>query len=213
MSVLLSNVVSDPRICRSEKGRHKQVALSADKASGKSVKQESANRMSFITLSLGSNQQPHRHLTQALDALAEHFGELQLSPVYESEAVGFDGDNFLNMAVALNSELPLWSIRDVLKAIEDRNGRDRTQKKFSGRTLDIDILTCDDLLGEFDGVVLPRPEITENAFVLKPLADICPSRVDPFSGESYSSLWQAYDRPQKLWPIDFTWHNRVLSRR
>lgn len=166
--------------------------------------------MSFITLSLGSNQQPHRHLSLALDALAEHFGELTLSPVYESEAVGFEGDNFLNMVVALNSDLPLCSIRDLLKAIEDQNGRDRTQKKFSGRTLDIDILTCDDLQGEFDDMVLPRPEITENAFVLKPLADICPTQIDPVSGESYSALWQAYDRPQKLWPIEFVWHNRVL---
>lgn len=169
--------------------------------------------MSFITLSLGSNQQPQRHLTQALDALAEQFGELTLSPVYESEAVGFDGDNFLNMAVALRSDRPLWSIRDTLKAIEDQNGRDRTQEKFSGRTLDIDILTFDDLQGEFDGVELPRPEITQNAFVLKPLADICPTRIDPVSGKSYSALWQAYDRPQKLWPIDFTWHHRVLSCR
>lgn len=169
--------------------------------------------MSFITLSLGSNQQPRHHLTRALDALVTHFGELTLSPVYESEAVGFDGDNFLNMAVALHTDMPLWSIRDVLKAIEDQNGRDRSQKRFSGRTLDIDILTCDEQQGEFDGIVLPRPEITENAFVLKPLADICPSLIDPISGQSYAELWATYDRPQRLWPIDFSWRDEVLSRR
>ena len=133
--------------------------------------------------------------------------------MYESEAVGFDGDNFLNMVVALQSDMPLWCIRDVLKAIEDQNGRDRSQKRFSGRTLDIDILTCDDLSGEFDGVVLPRPEITENAFVLKPLADICPLQLDPVSGKSYATLWQQYDRPQRLWPIEFHWHDQALSGR
>lgn len=168
--------------------------------------------MSFITLSLGSNQQPRHHLTQALDALADHFGELILSPVYESEAVGFDGDNFLNMVVALHSDMPLWSIRDALKAIEDQNGRDRSQQRFSGRTLDIDILTCDEQQGEFDGIVLPRPEISENAFVLKPMADICPARIDPISGQSYAALWKAYDRPQRLWPVDFRWRDQVLSR-
>lgn len=168
--------------------------------------------MSFITLSLGSNQQPRRYLTLALDALSEHFGQLTLSPVYESEAVGFDGDNFLNMAVALHSDMPLWSIRDVLKAIEDQNGRVRTQKRFSGRTLDIDILTCDELRGKFDDIVLPRPEITKNAFVLKPLADICPAQIDPVSGKTYAVLWQQYDRQQRLWPVDFQWRDQVLSR-
>ena len=98
------------------------------------------------------------------------------------------------------------------KQLEADNGRRRDVPKFSGRTLDLDILTYGDQVGQVDGVELPRGEILKNAFVLKPLADIAPEDRHPVIGKTFSQLWQSYNRDQKLWPIDFAWQGRAISR-
>ena len=168
--------------------------------------------MALVYLSLGSNIERERHIASALDALAAAFGELLISSVYESEAVGFDSENFFNLVVAIHTGLSVGELSQVLKSIEDEHGRSRQGPKFSARTLDIDILTHDDQVGRIDGVVLPRGEITKNAFVLQPLAEIAPEGRHPALGESYQSLWGKYDKTsQRLWAVDFSWHERLIS--
>lgn len=164
-----------------------------------------------VALSLGSNIDRYRHIGGALDALAEAFGELICSPVYESEAVGFAGSAFLNSVVLVRTTLPLAEIVPLLKRIEDDNGRNRSGPKFSPRTLDIDVLTYGDAVGELDGIELPRAETAQNAFVLKPLADIRPDTLMPGSDKSYAELWAAYPKDrQKLWPVAFQWRDQAL---
>lgn len=168
--------------------------------------------MALLTLSLGSNLEPAYHIAQALDGLQACFGQLELSSVFESKAVGFDGGNFLNMVVAADTNLALHDISRLIKALETRHGRKHDQARFSSRTLDIDILTLGDVRGEDHGIVLPRPEITVNAYVLWPLSEVCPDRVDPHSGQTYQTLWSAYDRTrQQLWPVNFHWQGRQIS--
>lgn len=158
--------------------------------------------MAVVLLGLGSNQNAVHSIQAALVALKKTFGDLTLSPVYESEAVGFDGDNFLNMVAEVNTALTVGELWQVLRNIEDAHGRDRTQPKFAGRTLDIDILTYDQKVGTIDSVVLPRDEILKNAFVLKPLADTWPQYIHPEVNKTYQALWAAYDQSsQKLWPV------------
>jgi len=167
--------------------------------------------MALIYLSLGSNIEPQRHICAALDALVEQFGELQISTVYESESVGFEGENFFNLVVGIYSDLGVGEISVILKAIENSNGRDRRQPRFSSRSLDIDILTVDDLTGVFDGVTLPRDEVLKNAFVLQPLAQLAPHKVHPVTGQSFAQHWQQYDKTeQQLWPVEFRWQQRQL---
>jgi len=169
--------------------------------------------MTTVYLSLGSNIERERNIAAALDALADNFGELIVSTVYESEAVGFKGDNFYNLVVAIQTQLPVGELSSCLKSIEDQNGRTRLGPKFSGRTLDIDILTYGLFFGEIDGVELPRDEITKNAFVLCPMAEIAGLDLHPELKQSYEELWQAYDRAsQHLWPVDFTWRDEIISR-
>ena len=169
--------------------------------------------MARVFVSLGSNMNREHYIISGLDALQADFGELQLSSVYESESVGFDGDSFLNMVAVFLTELSVGELSAALKAIEDRNGRSRQGPKFSGRTLDIDILTYDGLIGDIDGVQLPRDEITRNAFVLWPLAELAPKERHPVLADSYQQLWQGYDKNcQKLWPVDFVWQGRKISR-
>lgn len=169
--------------------------------------------MTWVTLSLGSNIDAFNQLTSCLDSLLLEFGDLSLSSVFESEAVGFDGDNFLNMAVGLDTDMKLPELSSFLKAVEDKHGRDRSQPKFSGRSLDIDILTYGDKQGDFNGITLPRPEITANAFVLWPLSQISGKQKHPDLGLPFTVLWENYDKDkQKLWPVNFQWHGRFISR-
>ncbi|MAT50091.1 MAG: 2-amino-4-hydroxy-6-hydroxymethyldihydropteridine diphosphokinase [Porticoccaceae bacterium] len=168
--------------------------------------------MAFVYVSIGSNIDQTQNIRACLDALAEAFGDLRLSSVYESEAVGFGGDNFYNLVAGFECPLTVAGLSALLRQIETANGRRRDGPRFSSRTLDIDILTYDDRVGMIDGINLPRDEILENAFVLWPLAEIAASEVHPETGESYGSLWRDYDKDrQKLWPIDFTWNGRRIS--
>lgn len=169
--------------------------------------------MTTVYLSLGSNIEREQNIVAALDALANNFGALTASSVYESEAVGFKGDNFYNLVVAIQTQLSVGELSNCLKSIEDKNGRTRLGPKFSGRTLDIDILTYGLLHGEIDGVELPREEITKNAFVLWPMAEIAGAEIHPELKQSYSDLWQSYDRlSQRLWPVNFSWRDKLISR-
>ena len=160
--------------------------------------------MPRIYISLGSNIERETNTRAGVKALRQCFGELELSSVYESEAVGFDGDAFYNMVIACEAAEDVHSTNQKLRDIEDANGRERTGPKFSSRTLDLDLLLYDDLVMNENGLKLPREEILHNAFVLWPLAEIAPDRVHPEVGKSYAELWQAFDKSKEnLQPINF----------
>lgn len=160
--------------------------------------------MPRVYLGLGSNIDRETHIRAALRALEEAFGLLLVSPVYESESVGFAGSHFYNLVVGVDTDLPVGELSALLRGIEDANGRVRSGPKFAPRTLDIDILTYGNACGEIDGVQLPREEILKNAFVLRPLADIAPNDRHPETVRPFLEHWEAYDQTrQKLWPIDF----------
>lgn len=162
--------------------------------------------MALVYLSLGSNIDREQHICSALDALSDNFGELEISTVFESIAVGFEGDSFYNLVVGIQADQSVGEITKILKHIEDCNGRDRSAPKFGPRSLDIDILTVDDLVGEIDGIRLPRNEVLKNAFVLQPLAELAPQMLHPETHQTMAEHWQAFDKQsQKLWPVDFNW--------
>jgi len=143
-----------------------------------------------VYVSLGSNVDREAKVRLAVTALRDQFGEVKLSPVYDSEAVGFEGSNFLNLVAGVDTSLEVEAVVAVFRAIEDQLGRDRSLPKFASRPIDLDILTYDDLIVDVPGIRIPRPEILENAFVLKPLQDIAAECIHPVNGESYAVLWQ-----------------------
>lgn len=160
--------------------------------------------MAKIYISLGSNIDRERHTREGVKALRERFGELELSSVYESEAVGFEGDAFYNMVIACVTGEDVHSINRALAEIEDAHGRDRSGPRFSSRTLDLDLLLYDDLVLDEGGLRLPREEILKNAFVLWPLAEIAPDLVHPLAGNTYAQLWADFDKSKEnLEPIAF----------
>lgn len=148
--------------------------------------------MSRAYLSLGSNVEPERYLRAAIDALRDRFGQIIVSPAYRSGAVGFDGGDFVNLAVGLDTDLSAQSLNEWLHALEDRHGRRRDVPRYSDRTLDVDIVFYDSLVLEGAGhLQIPREEL-KHAFVLQPMVDIAPQFRHPVSGTSMAELWAAF---------------------
>lgn len=170
--------------------------------------------MALVVVSIGSNIDRERHIRACLDALQDSFDTLRLSRIFESEPVGFsDGRNFYNLIAAFESEASVGDLQAWCKRLEFANGRHKNSPKFSPRTLDIDLLTVGNLTGQIDGVELPRDEIVQHAFVLKPLAELLPGHRHPANGQRYADLWARFDPgAQRLWPVDFIWREQMISR-
>jgi 2-amino-4-hydroxy-6-hydroxymethyldihydropteridine diphosphokinase len=149
--------------------------------------------LSTVFLGVGSNVDADHHVRAGLAALRQGFGTVSVSPVYRSTAVGFEGDDFLNLVVKIETTLQPLELKRWLNELENRNGRLRDVAKFSDRTLDIDILLYDDLYVRLPGLSLPRGEILDFAHVLKPLADLAPELVHPVNKQSFASLWDSFD--------------------
>ncbi|RNF82892.1 2-amino-4-hydroxy-6-hydroxymethyldihydropteridine diphosphokinase [Montanilutibacter psychrotolerans] len=148
--------------------------------------------MSRAYLSLGSNLDAEANLRSAIAALRDRFGPLRLSPVYRTRAVGFDGNDFLNAAAVIDTDLPPQALNDWLHALEDAHGRDRSGPRYGDRSLDIDIVLFDDcILSGSGNLRIPRPEL-KHAFVLRPLADIAPDTPVPGDGRTLAVLWAAH---------------------
>ncbi|MFC3609425.1 2-amino-4-hydroxy-6-hydroxymethyldihydropteridine diphosphokinase [Stutzerimonas tarimensis] len=165
--------------------------------------------MTPVLLGLGSNVEREKHLSGGLDALATILVDMRCSPVFESLAVGYKGANFYNLAVAGLTTLPLMALDRRLKFIEADNGRYAADRK--GLPLDIDVLAYGDLVGNFDGLVLPRAEILRNAFVLWPLALLVPDQRHPGEDKAYADLWGEARIEQALWPAPFEWQGQALT--
>ena len=160
--------------------------------------------MTRAYLSIGSNIEPERHVRAAITALRARYGALRISPVYQTPAVGFEGDDFYNLVVGLDTDESAEQLAAACREIETAQGRKRGAQRFSARTLDIDLLTLGNQIRE-DVPILPRDEILKYAFVLKPLADLAPDGRHPVEGRRYAELWAAFAaaqaQPDELRPV------------
>lgn len=145
-----------------------------------------------VYVGIGSNIDRESNIRGGLQALAERFGKLLLSPVYQCKSVGFDGDDFYNLVAIFITHKEVDEVASDLKSIEYDFGRKRNETRFSSRTLDIDLLLYGDLVdSNYD---VPREDITKYAFVLKPLFDMEPELVHPQVGKTVSELWQSFPK-------------------
>ena len=144
--------------------------------------------MTRAYLSIGSNIDPEYHVRAAVHALRQRYGSLDLSPVYQNPPVGFEGDDFYNLVVGLETDETAEQLAAACREIETAQGRTRGAERFSARTLDIDLLTLGNEVRD-NVPILPRDEILRYAFVLKPLADLAPDERHPVDGRRYGDLW------------------------
>ncbi|MBK1691330.1 2-amino-4-hydroxy-6-hydroxymethyldihydropteridine diphosphokinase [Ectothiorhodospira mobilis] len=157
-------------------------------------------------VSIGSNVDRTRHVHIAADELRAAFGAVTFSPVYETGAVGFDGQPFYNLAAGFDTRLSPEDLVDRLKTMEARHGRSSGGARFADRTLDLDLLLLGDCIRERPQ--LPRGDILRHAFVLCPLADIAADLPHPVLGCSIGSLWAGFEPGgQWLHRVDFPWND------
>jgi 2-amino-4-hydroxy-6-hydroxymethyldihydropteridine diphosphokinase len=147
-----------------------------------------------VYVAAGSNIAPRESLRTALASLAARFGDLRVSPAYQNTAAGFSGDDFVNLAVSFTTELPLADLLRELHAVEAVCGRARDDAKWAPRRMDLDVLLYGDLVGEFPGAVLPRPDLLKRAYMLGPLAALAPELEHPTEHATIAQLWQRFDR-------------------
>ncbi len=148
--------------------------------------------MAQIYISVGTNVNRQQNIHFCLQKIYAHWQKINLSSLYDTQAVGFSGNNFYNMVIGFETDETIEHIVDILKNIEVQAGRQQNIEKFSDRTLDLDLLTYDDKVCQ-EPIVLPRPEILYHAFVLLPFSELAPDWIHPEMNQSLQVLWEAFD--------------------
>ena len=128
----------------------------------------------MIILALGTNIEPReQYLKDALRKIVDNNIKIILeSSIYETPAWGGVADqNFLNMCIEVETELDAYELLDTIQKIELELGRVR-KEHWGNRTIDIDIITFDDLVFNDDRLIVPHRYIHDRNFVLAPLVEM-----------------------------------------
>ena len=147
--------------------------------------------MSILHLNIGSNQDRRKNIRSALDQLDTFFKKIKVSSLYESPSEGFEGKDFYNVGVNVETNKNASEVLDILHKIEDSLGRNRAVPKFSSRIIDLDLVIYDDMIDE--KINVPRKDILKYAFVLAPLLELNPHGIHPEKGVSYLNLWEEFE--------------------
>lgn len=159
--------------------------------------------MARVYVSIGSNIDKEKNIPSSVKALQEHFGDLDISNVYETKAVGFEGDDFHNLVVGFDTDESPLEISNVLKKVEADHDRTRGKEKFESRTLDLDQLLYGDLVMQMDGVNLPHTDILRYDFVLKPLTELAGEVEHPEEEKTINELWEAYEEKGEMAVVEY----------
>jgi 2-amino-4-hydroxy-6-hydroxymethyldihydropteridine diphosphokinase len=147
-----------------------------------------------VYIAAGSNVEPERNLALASRELCREFPDVRFSPWYRNQAVGFEGDDFINFVAGFTTDLPIEVVLPRLHAIETLCGRPRGAPRWAPRSMDLDMLLYGDLIRDEPKLKLPRPDLMKRAFMLGPLADLAPELVHPTLKATIGELWARFDR-------------------
>jgi 2-amino-4-hydroxy-6-hydroxymethyldihydropteridine diphosphokinase len=135
------------------------------------------NELHKAYLNLGSNIRPEINLVKAVKLILDKGVVQGISNAWESEAIGMDGPNYLNACLLFISPNNQHQLKEqIIRPIETQLGRQRTENKFSARTIDIDITLFDESPYNL--------KVWGYAFVIIPLADVYPDYPNPILNEN-----------------------------
>lgn len=139
-------------------------------------------------ISVGSNVEPGRWVSHALDLLRARFDVTAVSRTYDVPAVGGSSPAppFENLAVRIRTDLPPSALREVCRRLEEACGRRRTTDRFAPRTMDLDVVLGGPEVPPSDN--LPHPDLLAYPFVLVPCAEIWPDAVHTDEGRTLQDL-------------------------
>lgn len=149
--------------------------------------------MTEVYVAAGSNIDPVTHLRRALDELRRIYPRLVVSAAYRNKAVGFEGEDFINLVVGFSTQQPVARVREQLQRIETLCGRPPAAPKWAARSMDLDILMYGDFVSNEPGLAIPRPDLLRRPYMLKPMADIAPDVRHPLANKSMHDLWMSFD--------------------
>jgi len=159
-----------------------------------------------VLVAAGSNVEPLVNLRRALDALAAHYPALRRSTAYRNRAVGFEGEDFINLVVGFDTGDDVRTVMDHLHEAETLCGRARHAPKWAPRSMDLDILLFGDRVCDEPGLVLPRPDLVRRAYMLGPAAEIAPDIVHPTLRLTLAELWRSFGQGEHpLVAVDLGW--------
>jgi 2-amino-4-hydroxy-6-hydroxymethyldihydropteridine diphosphokinase len=141
-------------------------------------------------LLLGSNIDPAHNLPRAAQCIAERTTLKAFSSVWQSPpADQSDQADYWNAALLVETEYsPDELLRCVIQPIEIDFGRERTENKSAPRSIDIDLMLFDSIVGTYAGKQLPHPDILLQAYAAVPLAEISPDMLHPTLGLSMREI-------------------------
>jgi deoxyguanosine kinase len=156
-------------------------------------------------IALGSNKgDKFKNLQDAVHAIHKIIGQIKhISRVYKSPAFGFEGDDFLNAALVVESHLLPEAVLKELLAIEKSLGRIRNNKGvYEARPIDLDIIFVEDQIINSETLKIPHPELEKRRFVLQPLNDVDSKMKHPKNGKELSQLLNDCEDTSVLEPIN-----------
>ncbi|HSY05511.1 MAG TPA: 2-amino-4-hydroxy-6-hydroxymethyldihydropteridine diphosphokinase [Steroidobacteraceae bacterium] len=150
--------------------------------------------MPQVYVAAGSNVAPERNLAQAVAAIAREFPGAVFSAWYRNRALGFAGEDFINLVAGFDTPLPVGAVLAKLHAIETACGRPRGAPRWAPRSMDLDVLLYGGLVCDEPGLKLPRPDLLKRAYMLGPLAQLAPQVVHPTAQLTIGELWRRFDQ-------------------
>jgi 2-amino-4-hydroxy-6-hydroxymethyldihydropteridine diphosphokinase len=160
---------------------------------------------SIVYIGLGSNKgNKLQFLQKAVDAIFESVGTVRkISKVYKTPALGFEGDDFCNAVINVETDLAPKKLLKRLQQIEKDLGRTaKTKAGYESREIDIDVLFYDDTVVDLKDLKIPHSELHHRKFVLQPLADIAPDVLHPTLNQSALNLLKECKDTSEIEPLN-----------
>ena len=160
--------------------------------------------LKLVYIALGSNRGNKLHYIQsAVDTIFDSVGSVKkLSRVFKTPALGFEGDDFYNACITVETHLSPKKLLKILQQIEKSIGRSKkTSNGYESREIDLDIIFYESDIIQNKNLIIPHPEIQNRKFVLQPLLDILKDFEHPVSKKSIETLFEECKDDSVIEPI------------